>query len=428
MNTVRHNNLSTKWVAVLLLILSGFRTYAQQSADAGAIQQDTALYNVFSLLHEADSNVISILHLGDSHVQAGFFSLTVASLLQNQFGYAGRGFVFPYNLAGTNGPEDFKWNSTARWASERVVDRNKSDVLGPGAITIISQNDAPTLSFSGKTDGSMDNNFRKVTLLYDAGNTNNTLVVPDATVTVTPAPFPGSSTLSKATLDFLQTSQSFQARWEGTGSGPFRFYGAIMENSRNGVLYHSVGINGAMFQHYNEISNILVAQMAVLKPKLVIISLGTNEAYGGRMDPLAFRDEIDKTVTLIREQDPSVNILLTTPPDCMRAVRKATRKKIGKKKYRTIYHTAYYPNPYISMVTQQIMGYARQHGIACWNFNAVNKAQKGRFAGTWAPDHIHFNARGYQLQGQLLYEALQRSYTHYLQQTKKNPVTSDDRH
>jgi lysophospholipase L1-like esterase len=424
MNTGWHNNLSKKWVAVLSLLLAGITTYAQQ-VNVNNIQQDTALYNVFHSFAAADSNVISILHLGDSHVQAGYFPLATATLLQQQFGYAGRGFVFPYSLAGTNGPEDFRWNSTVRWSSERVVDRNKSDVLGPGGIAITSQNDAPTLSFAGKPDGNMDNNFRKVQLFYDAGNTNNTVVAPDATVTVTPAPFPGSPTMSMATLDFLQTSQSFQVRWEGTGNGPFRFYGAVMQNGRNGVLYHSVGINGAQYQHYNEISNILLAQMAVLKPQLVIISLGTNEAYG-RLDPLAFRDEIDKAVTLIRQQHPGVNILLTTPPDCMRAVRKGVRKKVGKKRYKTIYHTAYYPNPYISMVTQQIMGYARQHGIACWNFNAVNKAQKDRFAGAWAPDHIHFNVRGYQMQGQLLYEALQQSYSHYLQQTKKNPVTSDD--
>ncbi|HEY9260430.1 GDSL-type esterase/lipase family protein, partial [Chitinophaga sp.] len=389
MNTGWHNNLRKRWVAVLSLLLAGITTYAQQ-VNVNNIQQDTALYNVFHSFSAADSNVISILHLGDSHVQAGYFPLAIATQLQRQFGYAGRGYVFPYNLAGTNGPEDFRWNSTVRWSSERVVDRNKSDVLGPGAIDITSLNDAPTLSFAGKPEGSMDNDFRQVQLLYDAGNTNNTLVVPGATVTISPAPFPGPSTLSMATLDFSETAQSFQARWEGTGTGPFRFYGAVMQNGHNGVLYHSVGINGAMYQHYNEISNILLAQMAVLKPQLVIISLGTNEAYG-RLDPLAFRDEIDKAVSLIREQNPAVNILLTTPPDCMRAVRKGVRKKVGKKKYKTIYHTAYYPNPYISMVTQQIMGYARQHGIACWNFNAVNKAQKDRFAGAWAPDHIHFN-------------------------------------
>lgn len=425
MNTGWHN-LNKKWVAVLSLLLAGITTTYAQQVNVNNIQQDTALFSVFHSLSAADSSVISILHLGDSHVQAGYFPLATASLLQQQFGYAGRGYVFPYSLAGTNGPEDFRWNSSVRWSSERVVDRNKSSVLGPGAIVITSLSDAPNLAFSGKPDGSMDNNFREVELFYDAGSTNNTVVAPDATVTVTPAPFPGSPTISMATLHFPQMVNSFQVRWEGTGSGPFRFFGAVMKNGRPGVLYNSIGINGAMYQQYNEFDNTLLAQMAVLKPQLVIISLGTNEAYGGRMDPLAFRDEIDRTVTLIREQNPAARILLTTPPDCMRAGRKGVRKKVGKRKYKTIYHTVYYPNPYISMVTQQIMGYARQHGLACWNFNAVNKAQKDRFAGAWAPDHIHFNVRGYQQQGQLLYEALQQSYTHYLQQTKKNPVISND--
>ena len=424
MNTGKHHNPGKIAVAVFSLLLAGIATYAQQVKNVNIIQQDTALYHVFDAFAAADSNVISILHLGDSHVQAGFFPLATAALLQQQFGCAGRGYVFPYNLAGTNGPADFRWNSTVRWQSERVVDRNKADMLGPGAIAIISRNNAPTLSFSGKTDGAMDNNFRKVTLLYDAGNANSTVIAPDAEITVTPVPLPDSSALSMATLSFLQMSQSFQVRWEGAGA--FRFYGAVMENGRNGILYHSVGINGAMYQHYNDNSNILLAQMAVLRPRLVIISLGTNEAYG-RLDPLAFRDEIDKTIQLIRRQDSSVSILLTTPPDCMRTVRKATRRKVGKK-YRTVYRSVHYPNPYIAMVTQQIMGYARQHGLACWNFNAVNKAQKSRFAGAWAPDHIHFNARGYQLQGQLLYDALKQSYSHYLQQTQKNPVIADDQH
>lgn len=425
MNTGWHNNLNRKLAAVLsLLLLAGTATYAQQKGNN--IEQDTALYNVFDSFTVADRKVISIVHLGDSHVQAGYFPLATASLLQQEFGSAGRGYVFPYNLAGTNGPEDFKWNSTNRWQAERVVDRYKSPNLGPGGIALVSQNDAPALSFTGKPDAAMDNNFRRVKLLYDAGNSNNSLISPDANITIAPVADGGSPTLNLATLDFPQTEQTFQARWEGTGSGPFRFYGAVMENGHNGILYNSIGINGAMYQQYNEISNTLLTQMAVLQPQLVIISLGTNEAYG-KLDPLAFRNEIDKAVTLIREHDPNVNILLTTPPDCMKAVKTAHRKKVNRR-WRTYYTVKYYPNPYISMVTQQIMGYAREHGIACWNFNAINKSQKDRFADGWASDHIHFNVKGYQLQGQLLYQALEQSYTHYLQQAKKNSLTSNVQH
>jgi len=44
------------------------------------------------------------------------------------------------------------------------------------------------------------------------------------------------------------------------------------------------------------------------------------------------------------------------------------------------------------------------------------------FASGWSGDHIHFNARGYQLQGKLLYEALRNSYDKFLkvEKTHKN--------
>jgi lysophospholipase L1-like esterase len=103
----------------------------------------------------------------------------------------------------------------------------------------------------------------------------------------------------------------------------------------------------------------------------------------------------------------------------MRTVRKAFRKKVGKK-YRTYYRVSRYPNPAIGMVTQEIINYCRDNGLACWNFNALNKAMKSSFAAGWAPDHIHFNARGYQLQGRLLYEALHQAYKAYLEKHGKD--------
>ncbi|NSL89923.1 GDSL-type esterase/lipase family protein [Chitinophaga solisilvae] len=424
MITDRLKTISKCMMAAASLLLVSFTAHAQQDA-AGDIQQDTALYRVFNQLYHADSNVISILHLGDSHIQAGHFSLTTGALLQQRFGNAGRGFVFPYSTAGTNGPDDARWSSTSRWSSERIIDRYKPPVLGPGAIAISTTANEPTISFSLKENPETDNSFSKAQLLYDAGIENSAVYCPSASVTVTPAPFSGSPTIGMATLDFPQPQQSFQVTWGERGSSPFRFYGAVLQNGHKGVLYHSVGINGAMYLHYNDLNNTVMAGLSALKPSLIIISLGTNEAYS-RFDPLQFRNEIDRMVQLIRSQRPEAAILLTTPPDCMRAVRKAVRKKVSKRKYKTFYTTAYYPNPYIAMVTQQITGYARQHGIACWNFNAVNKAQSDRFAGGWASDHIHFSVKGYQLQGQLLYEALQKSYAQYLQ-VKKNSVNTDDR-
>ncbi|MCK7557859.1 hypothetical protein MKQ70_23755 [Chitinophaga sedimenti] len=82
---------------------------------------DSSLRPFFEKVNEVDE--VSVLHLGDSHLQAGFFPGVVAERLQEQFGNAGRGFVFPYNVAGTNGPDDPRWTSSSRWQAARVVEK-----------------------------------------------------------------------------------------------------------------------------------------------------------------------------------------------------------------------------------------------------------------------------------------------------------------
>lgn len=404
------------FTVIIALLLAAVSVYAQGARPAvhNTILQDTALYHFFAALDGADSNVVSILHLGDSHIQAGTLPVTTGAALQKEFGNAGRGWVFPYKLAGTNGPDDYRWNSTVRWQSDKIIDRYKENEPGPGAIMITTSGSSPALYFNGRSENGLDDAVSKAQLFYDAGATDGNVLAPGAQVTITGMPFDGAATLSKATLEFSSPVQSFQTRWEGRGTGAFRFYGAVLQNGQSGVLYHAIGINGAKYQHYIESPGTLTAQMQALQPQLVIISLGTNEAYSGLNAP-AVTAQIDSTIRLLRVQQPELTILLTTPPECMRTVRKAFRKKVGKK-YRTYYRVNFYPNPSIGMVTQQIINYCRNNGLACWDFNALNKAMKPGFAGGWAPDHIHFNARGYQLQGRLLYEALHQAYQQYLEQ------------
>ena len=413
---------SKRWI--ISLFTGALTTISSIAAgQSNGIAQDTALYRFFAALHKSDSNVISVLHLGDSHIQAGFFPFTTAFFLQQDFGSAGRGWVFPYNLANTNGPSDYRWNSTGRWDVDKVIDRSKStDVLGPGAIVLTSRNDAPTLAFNGRQDDEkMDNDIRQAELFYDPGTDDSTISVPGAGVDVSTAPFEGGTpTLRKASLTFPAPVQSFQVRWDRQNAQPFRFYGALLQNGHNGVLYSAVGINGATFQHYNDNNGTLIAEMEVIQPQLVIISLGTNEAYGS-LNAAAFRAQMDNAVKTVRKYQPQACIVLTTPPECKRVSKRPYRRKVGKK-YKTYYRVAYYPNPYIAVVSQQIMSYCRENGLACWNFNGVNKAMAKSFTSGWSGDHIHFNARGYQLQGKLLYEALRNSYDKFLkvEKTRKN--------
>lgn len=393
-------------------------------AQGNRIAQDSALHKFFASLDRSDSMVVSILHLGDSHIQAGFFPEATATLLQKQFGDAGRGWVFPWNLANTNGPADYRWNSTARWSADRVIDRYKPTVLGPGAIMISSTQSSPALAYNRRED-SPENNISQAELFYDAGPEEATVVSPGADISVFGPPFrEASSTMKVAHLNFDDPVQSFQVRWDDKGSQPFHFYGAMLFNGKPGIQYNAVGINGAMYSQYNDANNTLVAQMDVMKPQLVIISLGTNEAFGS-LNASNFRTQIDSTVSVIRRYQPGASILLTTPAESKRVSKHAVRKKVGKK-YKTFYKISYYPNPYIAVVTQQIMSYCKEKGIACWNFNAENRFRDAEFASGWAGDHIHFNARGYQLQGRLLYDAIYQSYLKYKKTVTAHHNVNDD--
>lgn len=383
-------------------------------APPNRIQQETALQSFFSAITPKDQ-VVSVLHLGDSHIQAGFFPNAVATRLQRDFGNAGRGWVFPFNLANTNGPDDYKWNSARIWDTQRIVDRSLSEAPGPGGIEITTRQNTISLQFSGKDGQAMDNTVKKATLLYYGGD-DATVAAGGAAVAVQPVPVGDALPLTDATLTFDSPVQNFTANWLTKTNTNFHFYGALLQNGKPGILYSAIGINGAEYQHYNDNSSTLSAQMMVLQPQLVIISLGTNEAYGG-YGTSQMLTAIDKTVSTIKATNPQACILLTTPAASSIATRKAYRHKSGKH-YVTWYKVSYHPNTNVVVMRNAILQYAREHNLASWDFYEQNRAMAGTFAGGWAADHIHFNAHGYTLQGNLLYEAIHAAFERYSQNNK----------
>src|SRR5450631_1614697 len=62
-----------------------------------------SFYKKLSMQKKNHNHKISIVHIGDSHLQADFFSGEVRKLLQQQYGNAGRGLMFPFKQANTNG-------------------------------------------------------------------------------------------------------------------------------------------------------------------------------------------------------------------------------------------------------------------------------------------------------------------------------------
>jgi lysophospholipase L1-like esterase len=174
-------------------------------------------------------------------------------------------------------------------------------------------------------------------------------------------------------------------------------YGVVLENSSNGVLYHTIGVNGAKYKHYNEAAR-FAEQTAALQTDLFIISLGTNESIDYPYMDQSFSGQINELLTSLRAKNPMAAFILVTPQDVFRRRNK--------------------PNPGITKVRDEIIQYAVENGLA---FYDLYRAMGGEHsAKTWrdnvllAADGIHLTRDGYEYQGNLFYHALLKGYNSYV--------------
>jgi lysophospholipase L1-like esterase len=152
--------------------------------------------------------------------------------------------------------------------------------------------------------------------------------------------------------------------------------------------------------------------LAVLTPDLVIISLGTNEAFG-RMTDATFYANIDLLINDIRKYNPQAEILLTTPSECQRStyVTKAVRRRgKGRRRRTTTKVRTYQVNTNVNRMRNVIIKYGAEKQIPVYDF--YEAAGGSGASAKWlqnrllSSDRIHRTWAGYALEGELLYHAL----------------------
>jgi lysophospholipase L1-like esterase len=187
-----------------------------------------------------------------------------------------------------------------------------------------------------------------------------------------------------------------QAEQTESGQNSFSINGLVLRNSKSGIIYHSIGINGAHFSDYNN-SPLFFKQLNVLNPDLVIISLGANEGANIKVTQDETIASVIAMVQNIRSLNPQTCILITTPAD-----------DYFRKKYK---------NPYLETVQRSLVKSAEMENVACWDMYSITggfgSCSEWRKAAMMQRDGVHFNKQGYALQGLLLYKALMDSYQKY---------------
>lgn len=338
----------------------------------------------YAASHRSDT-VFTIVYIGDSHVQADFGTGTLRETLAAECGSAGRGLIIPFRLAGTNEPRDYRIQTDTPLLSARLLRQPWPVDMPYTGIGIGCQEAMADFNISANEP------FSRITPVFEGEAPVVGAVFPDSAIV------PATFILSSNTI-VLDTA-AMQVRLKLCNADRTVIGGFILEHDRGGTMLHAIGNNGATSSSYNGVPN-FAAGVAGLYPDLIVVALGTNEAFGSL---LQVGENLDVLIKALRHHNPQAQILLTTPTECMR--RTYTRTKNRKRR-----RSALTVNTKAAQVRKIILDYAKANNLAVYDTYAVaggagaaTKMQKARVLGS---DGVHFTAGGYKLRGQLLAKAL----------------------
>lgn len=378
-------------------------------------------------LHNVKRNPFTIVHIGDSHLQADIATGTARELLQYDYGNAGRGLVSPLRMTGTNEPSDYTFSSNGSWNAAKVMRTPWSQTMGFTGTSIRPGQRSTDLYIATREDDDY-NPFSSLTLFHNGRLSIKSVTDRDGNEIA----FSPKYSRDYTHIDLKEEHTGVRLKLDNEGD--LTVFGASLSGNRPGVFYHTIGNNGAAYQTYNNIGNV-GSGIAPLQPDLVILSLGTNEAFG-RFDERTFLAQVDRLVNNIKAANPDAPILLVAPMECQRSiyntvtrkVRKAVKvpvkgKKGKKKKYKTQMKTvneshrvrSYGVNSNVALVRDAILKYGREHKIAVYDWYDVaggaGASAKWLSDGLYGSDRVHHTAKGYRLQGYMLYKALTDALT-----------------
>ena len=389
---------------------------------------------------------VSIAHIGDSHIQADYLPGVLRQLFWSDFGYAGRGLVFPYRLAGTHGPSDYEWIGTNDWIVRRRTYQKNSPSIGVSGMGLQAQKEKVSIQYTTKPETLP---FDRIVVFGDTLSNWEIQVLDQTKPPLTPAAWAYHQVSAGETLyglskqyecsiydlqrwnnlsgHYLQIGQllkieplplvdqttrlaqlaaapgiyhttlrypvrTFHLKAYNT-NGP-ELYGVQLENtSESGVLYHMIGVNGTTYFHYNR-DTLFMQQLAILNPALIMIHLGTNEALQKSFSDELIWKEVLRFLQKLKENIPGAAILISTSPD-------------AGKQNRTLLK-----NP--SRMRSVLLRAAERENIAIFDFYALmggkGSIYKWKEKGLAHKDYIHFTKKGYTFQASLLYTALMKAY------------------
>lgn len=345
---------------------------------------------------------VNVLHIGGSHVQADMFSHQVRQNLDVLNGelHAPRGFIFPFSVAKTNNPLNYKVDYKGEWKRERNVQKNREKPLGVGGIAVYTDDPNAQIDITLNPDSNCRWEFDVLRLMG---------YVEDGSCMVTPVLYYNNDTI-EGLLDLKsdtyifeipEPDYSFSIGFVQHDNIPHTFIvnGFLPENETPGIVYHAIGVNGASVPSYLG-CEYFEKELAVLQPDLIVFGIGINDATSKDFTKENFKMNYEYLLEMIERVNPDCAYVFITNNDSF--------KRISRKQYAV--------NTNGTIARQAFFELAEEHKAGVWDLfslmGGLSSMRKWQNAKLAQVDKVHFTKAGYLLIGDLFYNAVIDYYKH----------------
>lgn len=366
------------------------------------------LYARLTAMQESDSEKINFYHIGGSHIQADIYSNNAREFLQHEWKGKGgeRGWVFPFDLAGTNNPGNYEFKSPNNWSAYRCLPHRPSKYpvdYGVLGALVTCADSIITVNFQYDRTNSKPP-IQRIRIFHNKGEFPYWMH------------FGGDELLVEKTIHnpelgfsdvfFTDPIDSFDLQFQrlGNDAPELEIYGFTLMNFEPGISYSSIGINGAGL--YTYLDNVrFEEQLKTYPPDLFAFSVGTNDGNVpfADFDPKLYKRNLEKLMQIVLRANPDCALLLTVPNDS--------------------YYRRRYLNRNIERERQVIIELAEQYDMAVWDFYGImgelGSSKVWRNNDLMRSDLVHFTHEGYNFKGELFIDAFLK-YMDHMQECKSD--------
>ena len=362
-------------------------------------------YHKFNQVVKQKNGKLNLYHLGGSHLQADIYTHDIRTFLQTHWqGLTGeRAWIFPFNLAHSNNPGNYRFESDNEWTGYRSAKQKQASTpydYGLLGYVITTKDSVVNLHYYYRKT-QIKPPIQHLKILHNRGDFPYDINFGDKekfVIKTVQNPRLGSTDVYFSTPVYEFNLQFVKKTANDT---ELELYGFLFTNNESGFSYSAIGVNGAGLYTYLD-NRRFKEQLEMYPPDFFVFSVGTNDGNVpyDKFHPDEYKQNLIKMIDLVLSVNPECAIVLTVPNDS--------------------YFRRRYLNRNIARERKIIIEVAKKYKLPVWDLYGI-MGELGS-SKTWLknnlmrPDLIHFTFEGYHFKGKLFIDAFMK-YLKELQET-----------